>query len=243
MPKRNLVRLLTYNIHGCIGTNGQYDFRPILDLLNHCAADVVALQEVYDETDKQRQFLAALHESAYPHVAYGPTLHHPERGDYGNVLLSKWPLKNLQRIDLSVPGREPRGAIRATIEMPSLKLDLTATHLGLSRTERNLQLAILFKRWGNAFHRASLRRPLVLMGDLNEWLPRSSILSKLENRFGATASFRSFPSTFPLFSLDHIFARPRGIVQTIGTEQSEPFRYASDHLPLVAELAPRRWVV
>ena len=57
------------------------------------------------------------------------------RADYGQALISRWPLSDTKVHDLSYPEREPRRAICACIETPAGPIKVVATHLGLSLRE------------------------------------------------------------------------------------------------------------
>ena len=49
--------------------------------------------------------------------AFGPTMQLPRRAPYGNGILSRHPIEATRTYDLSVPGREPRGCLRADVEV------------------------------------------------------------------------------------------------------------------------------
>lgn len=236
-PTPATLRLLTYNVHGCIDCGGVYDFEAILQVLSEIDADVVALQEVYDEAPEDRQFLKALKRTPYPFIEYGRTLMHESRGAYGNVLLSKWPLEEVERLDISVPDAEPRGAIRAQVALPRARIDLTATHLGLGAKERGAQIERLMSHWKLPQRPRSRRRPFVLMGDLNEWRFGFNILFRLNRSIAPTPYLRTFPAAWPAFALDRIYLRPISLLQDLHVVDTPLARHASDHLPLVADLA------
>ena len=80
------------------------------------------------------------------------------------------------------------------------------------------------------------RMPLVLLGDINEWLPLGRPLRWLHACFGRPPSARSFPALWPLLALDRIWARPRDSLLTVRAHRSAAARLASDHLPVTAEL-------
>ena len=227
---------MTYNIHGCIGRGGHYDAERILNVLRDVDADLVALQEVYDEEPEDRQFLKGLESLSYAHIIYGVTMQHEHRGAYGNVFLSKWPLAKVEKIDLSISSREPRGAIRVQVDHPTGILDITATHLGLKKTERALQLSKLLAHWEGAMDNANTQRVFCLMGDLNEWFPEWGILAALRRSLGTTPYIPTFPASRPILALDRIFVRPCQVLQRCFAPRTELARRASDHLPLVADL-------
>ena len=63
-----------------------------------------------------------------------------EDGDYGQVLLSRWPFAEPPKIsDVSYQEREPRRAIAARILSDHGEVRVIATHLGLSIHERHAQ--------------------------------------------------------------------------------------------------------
>ena len=64
----------------------------------------------------------------------GPTILRGD-GHYGNALLTSRPVGDIRRLDLSVPGREPRGALDVTIAVRRGKtVRVVVTHLGLIRS-------------------------------------------------------------------------------------------------------------
>jgi endonuclease/exonuclease/phosphatase family metal-dependent hydrolase len=161
----------------------------------------------------------------------GPTLSH-ERGSYGNVLLSRLPVESVGRINLSLPGREPRGAIDARVRTrDGGTLRCVCTHLGLSGRERRHQLACLLQGLAEAWH-----EPLVLLGDFNEWLPWSPVERALSRLFGSSPRPRSFPAPLPLLALDRLWIHPPGLLLDLRAVRNPLTRAASDHLPLVARI-------
>ncbi len=227
------MRLLSFNIHGCIGRRGIADPDAILRVIEEADADVVALQEVHDESRTDRSFLRALETRlAYPSVIYGPTMRKDE-ADYGNVLLSRIPPLSHERIDLSQPGREPRGGIRIRFAFQSRDFEITATHLGLAPRERRAQIERLALRDSTTPKPGTVR---ILMGDLNEWLPAGRANRMLQQQFGPARIIPTFPARFPLFALDRIHVHPPGVRVTRRALKSKRARSASDHLPLVADL-------
>lgn len=231
-----VVRLLTYNIHGCVGHGGKYDAERTLGVIRSIDADIVSLQEVYDETSADRQFLGELEQLPYQHLEYGITLSETSRGTYGNVLLSKWPVDHLVKRSIGVEGYEPRGAMGATVLHPHGVLGVTASHLGLRRDERLAQLAHLSDLWNGKGHEAEVPDVSCLMGDFNEWRRWGAFLSRLKREFGPSSGLRTFPAKRPLFALDRIYIKPAEAIVRRFTIDDEFTREASDHLPLVADI-------
>lgn len=197
-------------------------------------ADIVALQEV-ELLREQPGLLEFFCEDSPWSAVHGPTLEH-EHADYGNALLTSLPVMSLGHIDLSQPGREPRGAINATLQNGKRCLGVVATHLGLRPAERRdqvRQLLELFQQNGRGPEDCA---PSVLMGDLNEWFLWGRPLRHLRAHFSSAAAPATFPAGYPLFALDRIWADPANCLSGLRVHNTVLSRMASDHLPLVAEL-------
>jgi endonuclease/exonuclease/phosphatase family metal-dependent hydrolase len=226
------LRIATYNVHSCVGTDGRHDPERIARVIGELDADVVALQEFSYPADiaLETRTPVVLTELDGYQCALGPTLMR-RAGHFGNVLLSRHPIRELQRIDLSHGAREPRGALAATIDAGGVELHVLATHLGLKLHERRFQVARLIE------HLASVRSLLfVVLGDFNDWLPGRSVVHVLDERLGPSPRPRSFPVAFPLLALDRIWVQPKHALREVFVHTSSRARRASDHLPVVAVL-------
>lgn len=230
------LRLLSYNIHGCIGRDGVEDAERVLDVIRTADADVVSLQEVYDLDDADRSFLRGLEQLNYDSVIYGQTMR-KEIGHYGNILMTRRRPTEFERIDLSVDHAEPRGAIRARLPFGEHGLSLMVTHLGLGAAERQAQLDRLFQIYREAEGDEPIG-PRILMGDLNEWWPMSYNLFSVRKRYARSSEWPTFPSFFPVFALDRICVDnfPGRIVYRRPSHESA--KWASDHCPIQADLFP-----
>ena len=227
---REPVAVATWNVHGGVGRDGRYDPRRIADVINEIGADVVALQEVHSH-DAADQLLATLVARTGYHAVDGWTL--KRRGsDFGNAVLSRFPIEEAYRLDLTVHGCEPRSAVDVVVGAPGGGLRVIATHLGLRPRERRAQV----KRLLGALEREK-PLPTVLTGDLNEWYLWGRPLRWLHRHFKATPAPRTFPAWRPLFALDRLWTEPSQLLSYLRVHMSPLAREASDHLPLVAELS------
>jgi endonuclease/exonuclease/phosphatase family metal-dependent hydrolase len=79
-------------------------------------------------------------------------------------------------------------------------------------------------------------RPVVMMGDLNEWRrQKRSALRGFGPGFGPLGhGVPSFPSYFPVLALDRVMAQPHELVESIAAHDTPLARLASDHLPVRA---------
>jgi len=150
-------------------------------------------------------------------------------GEYGQALISRWPLENTQIHDLSYPEREPRRAICTDVATPFGPMRVIATHLGLTLRERHTQAIALLKMLGR------LDRPTVALGDFNDWLWAGSVRRSLARALPGFSRHRTFPARLPLFELDRIYLWPASAL--IGSSTDHRARELSDHLPVIADIA------
>lgn len=226
------LRVATYNIHRAVGSDRRRNPARIAGVLGELQADVVGLQEVdwHDEPGRrhaQFEYLARL--PGYAAVA-GPNLR-DHRGHYGNLLLTHLPIRAVRLHDLSLDGREPRGAVDVDLTLAGGCLRVIVTHLGLCAGERWRQARQLCRLLGQ-----TPDRPTVLLGDLNDWLPGSPSVRPLLALCDHPRHPRSFPSRRPLLALDRILTRALPPPKPPHAHRSATARVASDHLPVVADL-------
>ena len=232
------LRIATYNIHRCIGADGRTDAGRIASVIRELNAHVVALQEVAFDPRQPRNLLFDLARRMGADVVPGATLLEPG-GQYGNAILTRHAPLRVKRLDLSVPGREPRGALAIGFAFGDLTVRVVATHLGLRPYERCRQTQRLLRLLDKS--EASIT---ILMGDFNEWARWAQPLRWLRRRFGTQPAPATFPGRRPLLALDRIWVRPGRRLVSLGAMRSPTARIASDHLPLVAEVdvaSPYRW--
>ena len=225
------LRVLTWNVHACVGTDGRHDIERVGARVRALAPDIAAFQEV----DSRRPSNGAAEVQDLLRAEVGDHGHDAwaisgTDGHYGQVLASRFPLEDRQVHDISVPGREPRRVMAARVRLPTADLRVIATHLGLRRSERRHQLGAL-----REIVCADLSAPVLLLGDFNEWCLPSWAHRDLTALFGGRSAHASFPAQLPLFALDRIWCRPGDLLaRSWAAREARP---ASDHLPVVAELA------
>jgi endonuclease/exonuclease/phosphatase family metal-dependent hydrolase len=231
------IRVVTYNIHGCVGLDRRYDPARIAAVLSEIDADIACLQEV----DARRGGLRA-EQAAYLGEATGRQVilgaaHH--RGRFANAILTRFPALAARTIDLAVPRYEPRGAIDVDLLIGGRILRVMATHFGLHAGERRLQANRLVAALGEPA--GTNRVPphaVLLVGDLNEWRGRNGGgIRALDRCLGPSAMPRTFPSWMPVLPLDRIYALGPAVLSEIEVCRSPLARVASDHLPLIGNLS------
>ena len=227
---RSTVRVMTWNTHGGIGPDGLHDLERMLAVVQRADPDILALQEVDSRRVKGAEHPIALLKRVLGHHGVAATAITTADGDYGQVLLSRWPLEEAVIHDISVPGREPRRAIAATVGTPSGRLFVVAAHLGLRFVERRRQC---FKM---ALLADQSELPTVVLGDFNDWMWPGSVQNVLARRLPGRTRQRTFPARLPLLKLDRIYCRPAAAL--VSSKVDPAGAGVSDHLPLIAEIDP-----
>ena len=224
------VRIATYNIHRCIGRDKVTDPCRIAAVLREIDPDIVALQEVAHRPGQPGNVLDQLASAIDATAIEGTTLL-DQNGHYGNALLCRMPHTTVKRVDISVPGREQRGAIVVTLTLYNHSMKIVATHLGLRSAEKRYQVGRILDLFT-----PGLMQVDVLLGDLNLWYPGGPTLRRLTRTFEPVPAPATFPSQRPLLALDRLYVRPRSKLVALATHKTRLSRVASDHLPLVADL-------
>lgn len=232
-PPNDGLRIATYNVHRCIGTDGRHDPHRVAEVLRELDADVVSLQEVTKRAGGPRDLdqLQILAAATDLQPVEGPTLQ-IERGHAGNAILSRLEILDVRRFDLTVQPHEPRGAIDVDLLHGGERIRVITTHLGLRQFERRKQLASL----GEIVARDPDATTIVL-GDLNAWWRPGEVARALGSGFAAPRT-PTFPSWWPLLPLDRVLVRPEHALLDLRAHVSPGSYVASDHLPVEAIVRP-----
>ncbi|SEI04529.1 Metal-dependent hydrolase, endonuclease/exonuclease/phosphatase family [Rheinheimera pacifica] len=239
------LRVMTYNVHSCIGLDGKVDVERVARVIAQANPDVVALQELDVGRDRslgldQAQLIARYLEMEFH---FHPAMHMEEER-YGDAILTHLPLRLVKAGPLpglaDRPKLEPRGAIWAAVQFNGQEVQIINTHLGLQPRERLAQIdCLLGKDW---LGHADCRGPVVLCGDLNAQ-PNSQvcrrITAQLQDSQTLLAQHRpagTFPSRFAALRIDHIFVSQAVAVTAVDIPSSQLAKVASDHLPLLVQL-------
>lgn len=235
------LRLMTYNVHGCVGLDGKLSPDRIARVIARHNLDAVALQELdvgrnrSGGIDQAEMIARKLNMSFQFHPSF-----HLKEGQYGNAILSRFPMKII-RMD-SLPRLkaqrvfEPRGALWVELNMNGTKINLVTSHLSLWPAERLLQAeALLGSDWIGS---AACEGPIIICGDFNAQ-PNSIVCKrigcKLRDAQMILKSHRPY-NTWIRGRLDHIFVSPDIEVMNVAVPGTELDKISSDHLPLIVEL-------
>lgn len=219
------LRVASYNVHGCRGSDGRRDAARIAAVIDEMGCDTVGLQE----SDYRLDYIARrIGMEAIP----GLTLLRHD-GPYGNALLTRRKVLAVRRVGFTYSGREPRNALDVDLEVAGKTVRVIVTHLGLWPAERRFQV----KQILNLVRQTPASERIVVLGDINEWLPLGRPLRWLNGLFGHSIVERSFPSRWPVLALDRAWVRPRHSLLALKAHRSPLAAIASDHLPVKALVA------
>jgi endonuclease/exonuclease/phosphatase family metal-dependent hydrolase len=157
---------------------------------------------------------------------------------FGNVVLSRFPVRHHVQHDLTWQTCEPRNVQRVDVEIGSHLLHLYNVHLGTALLERRHQAARLAN---HLVHDKRVTGPKIVLGDFNEWA-RGLATDILAERLQSVdlrqhlRRKRTYPGFFPILHLDHIYYEGRVDVVKVTLPRDRLTLIASDHLPLVADL-------
>lgn len=227
------IKVATYNIRKCVGTDRRRDPERILQVLDEIDADIIALQEA------DRRFgnrLSAIpHHLLLEHGTYQPVEigGRPQSiGWHGNALLVRRGIVVRHSEIVPLPTLEPRGAVLAELTVNDKPLRVIGTHLDLSGLWRRRQIRALLARMdGKERH-----LPTVLLGDFNQWSDRGALSEFAFHHHRLVKTPPSFHSNRPVARLDRIIVSHDIRVESADAHVSNLSKRASDHLPLWARI-------
>lgn len=235
-----VVKVMAYNIH--IGNppskEASYrDLEAIAQVINIQKPDLVALSEVDKFTTRsgttvdQAKELARLTGMNY---FYTKAIDY-DGGEFGDAVLSKFPIIESKRYELprTASNFELRSLALITVEKDGKQFHFGSTHLDHTANDANRilqanKIVEIVK---------TLTLPVVLAGDWNA-RPESETISILTKTFTPTCITNcpnTFPATKPDRTLDYIMFTPADKFKTKNLRIVNE-TYASDHLPVIAEL-------
>ncbi|MEZ5064754.1 MAG: endonuclease/exonuclease/phosphatase family protein [bacterium] len=246
-----LLRIATYNVHGCRGMDGRYSVERIARTLARLAPDVVCLQELDLQRarsgglDQGREIAQRLETDYFSHA-----VREADDGLFGNAVLSTLPVRLVAagplpaldtRLDL-----EPRGVLWVEIDLDGIPVQVFNTHLSILSRERRLQVQeLLSERW---LGHPDCTGPVILLGDFNaatdSWCSHRlaervpNIVDQEIELPGPRSPIRpTWSGRLPVRRIDHVFASEHFRVRRVDAPRNRLTRVASDHLPLVVDLS------
>jgi endonuclease/exonuclease/phosphatase family metal-dependent hydrolase len=242
---RDTLRIMTYNVHGCVGMDGRLSSRRVAKVISQYEPDVVALQELdvgrarsggHDQAMLIAEFLSMDHH-------FHASMQIAEE-QFGDAILSSYPMRLIKKGKLLKQPRfsflESRGALWVEIDFHGKSVQIINTHLGLNKKERLLHTKeLLGEQW---LQNSQCKEPVILCGDFNA-LPGSRVLNLFQNTLvnvqkqaGRIRHKSTWFGRFPFACLDYIFVAPDFEVNQVEIGDSVLARLASDHRPLLTEI-------
>ena len=194
-------------------------------------ADILTLQEM--DADATRRIADSL---GMWYVYYPAIFHNRTKRDFGNAVLSRWPIIDDSKIVLPHPSRYAgthRTATAASVAVGPDTIRVYSTHLGtvadISSSSRHAQLRAILEN-------AERYRRVIVAGDLNE-----GDIGSVATEQGYRWPTREGPRTTSLGRWDHVFVRGFVVDSATPTGTIRDARGASDHKPvwLRLPLTPR----
>ena len=228
------LRVATYNIHRCRGLDGRTNPARVAEVIRAIDADVVALQEVIGAGQSSAGHAEEL--GALLGMGWVMAPVRQLRGSlFGNVVMSRLPIRHHSQYDLSWRTCEPRCCQRVDVAIGDDTLHLYNVHLGTALLERRHQAG----RLSAILHDRRVGMPKIVLGDFNEWMRglATEMLTARLKSIDLRAHLRrrrTYPGVFPVLHLDHIYYEGKVEVRSVEMPRTRKALMASDHLPLVA---------
>ena len=222
------LTVASYNIHSCEGLDLRLRCDRIAAILSRIHADVIGLQEVRAGQEKEIARVLGFH------VVFARA-DHVGGYEFGNAILSRFPIRKSDVYPLGVPHHEQRVCLHAEIAWPddASAIHVFSIHLGQNEMERRQQAERLASNAiveNPLFHNA----PRVLLGDFNE-KSRNGIVNQTLASFQC-ATGRSWTAFFPIVYLDRVYISSDLKFHDFHIYRTGSALIASDHAPITAVL-------
>lgn len=227
-PTSDRLVLMTYNVHGCLGTDQVRSTTRISDIVNKMKPAAVGMQELDSVVPRSgnRYYLeelghetGMLYEFSNSYAGFG--------GAYGNGLLLRQKALGIQRYPL--PGEEPRSFIFA--EYPDYCFG--TTHFDLTE-DAKLESAKIIGEIVQKYN-----KPFFITGDMNIETG-SAPYNEMMKHFRTLNDTRmlTFPANAPTSTIDYIMVHDvPGVTVTTDKTEVYPEPIASDHRPVIVTLS------
>lgn len=195
-PSLTNPTFMVWNIHNAVGVDREFDADRIVDVIKTQNPDVVGLNEV-DMGFMKTGFIDLASYIAHKlnmYFYYGPSYYK----HYGNAILSKYPIMEAEtfRIPRVVEGAEPRGVIRARINVSGQIWTIYVTHLSTQKADRLAQVDYNYSNSVVSIINQSEFIRTVWMGDFN-----CEPSSEEYNKLNASALVK-FRDSYPFVNSD-----------------------------------------
>ena len=250
--ERNIIKVLSYNIHYGVGTDSQKDLQRIADVINKLEPDIVGLQEISDanmveelaKLTGMEGIFGASTEVEPPNLYRLLGIPVPEAQlFYGDAILSKHPMKLIGNVSIPSASSSRYEAMCVDVDISKLtgnedKIRFVNTHFDYletigSKEARKASVEVIEQAFFS--EEVSLA---ILTGDLNVG-PKSKPIQLLEEKGWMYENLGkelfTVPVVQPRKQIDYVLPRPKKRWKVVDIEPIQE-TVASDHLPLLMTL-------
>lgn len=230
------IRVMTYNIRHGEGVDGNVDLGRIADVITESKADVVALQEVdvgVDRSSGVDQLRNLSNLTGLENRFFGKNINH-DGGEYGNAILSKFPIEDCTNTHLPNIHPEQRGIIQCLVDVGGKRVVVMNTHLDHREDDTERIESVRYIKDNVLPGYESME--IVMAGDFND-VPGSRVYDEVTEGFvdswdvvGAGGG-NTAPSDNPRSRIDYVFHTDRARAVSMRVIET----LASDHRPALAE--------
>lgn len=234
------MKVMSYNIQHGEGLDGVLSLSRIAKNILNSDASIIGIQEIdkfFGERSDYKDQAKQLAEKMQFNYTYGTNINLPpsngyaENRQYGTAIFSRYPILESENTQLTSYGKEPRGLLKAKIDVEGVHVNIYNTHLGLDKKSKTKQIQEIIEITSKD------KGPYVLMGDFNAE-PRSEELCLLKNEtelndvFESISDANTYLSLEPTQRIDYIF-----VSSQIKYKNSKVLQVnGSDHLPIVSQI-------
>ncbi|MHA1911242.1 MAG: endonuclease/exonuclease/phosphatase family protein [Candidatus Kariarchaeaceae archaeon] len=236
-------KIMTFNIHFGIDTDGFYSVENIVDVVSSSGADIVGFQEITRSSplngfgDLGSQLTLEMEKEGFKYSFIGDTGEQALR----NAIFSKYEILDAEVFTLEPVVSYQRTVVKATIDIDGNHVVFLVTHVTHIYEEKTSSERV--EQINNLIDLADSNLPIVIMGDFNSipgWPEIQTFLSAgyldswdEANDGGLTLTW---PAYDPIQRLDYIFLTNGTSSSFIPVSSSIIDTQASDHLPVITEI-------
>ena len=242
--KEVTLKVMTYNVKHCSPyipgvAEPDINMQGTADAIKSGSPDLVLIQEIDRKTKRSNgvdQVIELAKLTGFVHFYFSKGQDY-QGGEYGDVIFSKYPLRDTGTYDL--PRKEIEGAYvgyctlgKATVAIEGRTVTIASTHLATTQENRDIQLPFI-----NDILQGG-KYPIIFGGDLNA-TPYNSTIKTLDGygflRSGLGLNTFTIPSVDPNKEIDFVCVRPADKFEIIEHKVFTGTN-ASDHLPVMSTI-------
>lgn len=238
------LKVMTYNIHAGIGTDGVLNLQRIADVIRNSNADVIGLNEVDKNYDARSNYVdqpAWLANELGMYYRFQKTTWKaatPESGnkprEFGHMVLSKYPIEDSESMIFTEYDTHFRGILETRINVNGNTFHFYITHLGTDIADHASQIQELLS------YTSRRAGPKIVAGDFN-FIPTDGQHAAMDVAYNdplATAlQPYTFKTTSPSKRLDYLWGTSHVAYSNTNIISTPTTILAADHFPFVSEVA------